>query len=213
MIQDLPRWLSDDFADSISDVRQLPSSSSDVDSAMEFFNRLIRPEELIGIEETIYQCIVDGRLFWRNSDGVEQPPLPVWEWKEVCEQENWVGFTASGGSEWERLAKADWSRFLSSFLLEQEAPDAEGILVWRPTLVIEGTTSKRVQECYELYAARGFVEGSAPAEETLSPFEATYWKTLEYGTRCTVWLNYDDFGSATEAAPVQDKEFLHGIRK
>jgi hypothetical protein len=83
------------------------------------------------------------------------------------------GLTPAGGATWESMARPDWSRFHDGF---------EGGL--EHLRVVEAATTELALRHFE----RGWslpLLPEAPKLETLTPWQATYWKQLPRGVRLT----------------------------
>jgi hypothetical protein len=123
----------------------------------------------------------DGVIFIEDQDGQRRlfsaaellQLLPV----RTDDREHAYGLTEKGGARWEIEAQADWSRYLQdSELHGRDRP--------RVREIVGGD-----RERFESYVSRGMVEmGHVPdpaseRSDVLTPWQATYWKTLPVGYR------------------------------
>lgn len=96
--------------------------------------------------------------------------------------------TPTGGAIWEAFAAPTWSRYIQ-FRQGEEA-------------IIFGATESRVRKFFELIHGGGIIPISETVRwEHFSPWQATYWKTLESG--CEVRFGF------TTKLPRSDTEKVH----
>jgi hypothetical protein len=104
------------------------------------------------------------------------------------------GLTAKGGARWERFAEADWNRYY------QWETDPEN----EDYLEVSASTQETAERAF-WYVLREHLYRAEPGMITrrpVSPWEATYWKTLDHGfmvrTKCQEFSDYEEAWSHFE---------------
>lgn len=142
------------------------------------------------------QALTDAveRLFDRELLFAERGKQQL-RWEGRKELDSWIdstedypntihfGLTPTGGLLWERACQADWSRYLDS--LGGSGPWGEGSEDYLCTYHFEGSTRQRVLEYSRGYESVLSYVRLRERWKELSPWRATYWKTLSGGFRLT----------------------------
>lgn len=88
--------------------------------------------------------------------------------------------TAEGGAAWESFARPRWDRYI---VPSCEFPE-DGSTFERLT-TIETSDPRWLDKYLRVQAAEQVVEAGSITLAELRPWQATYWKTLPFGLRCT----------------------------
>jgi hypothetical protein len=118
--------------------------------------------------------------------------------------------TAQGGERWEIYSKPDWSKYFSGFMnLDTQVAE------------LEGATKNVLKKCFEF---KHFLDdiywciSGTEIWETLTPYHATYWKSLPDGYRVRYQFKEGEIFSPSEIDPnyseyQQANEWYSNIRK
>jgi len=92
----------------------------------------------------------------------------------------YYGLTAKGGAVWEAFARPEWDRYVGH-TLEFADPDGDNTEVHE----IVATDRKRLRRYMEAVAYEMPIEAGSEDYTDILPWQATYWKSLPVGVRCT----------------------------
>jgi hypothetical protein len=95
------------------------------------------------------------------------------------------GLTKQGGTQWESISRPDWNRFATVRLANVNRNDSKGEIICSNRLSVENWLTPH------LFGS--VVEGSE-TWDVLTPWQATYWKTLPEGHRVKYRITFDEFG-------------------
>ena len=167
------------------------------------WNRTIKYEQLVPTPEEIETALSQERYV--NYSCTESSP----RWKNMTQEaikDVWAqergldyGLTAQGGSRWETITQADWSRFFwvgSAYIHEWIEPGQEPLDLGEKAVepvdysIISGSDKKLIEESLTACAeAKGFTI-VMPVWEVMQPWRVTYWKTLPIGYQVTYLHQY-----------------------
>lgn len=139
--------------------------------------------------DTLLQLLRDGWIELGRPFANEPEPLSNLAGDEIaaflrerCAARARVFYwlTAQGGAVWESFARPQWERFLASSC---EFPEDGSTFEQRHT--VETSDWQWLDKYLRAQAVEQVVEAGSMTLEELRPWQATYWKTLPFGLRCT----------------------------
>jgi hypothetical protein len=92
--------------------------------------------------------------------------------------------TAAGGAAWEAFARPEWRRYI-----EHNHDYADDAASCARMTTIETSNWKQLDKYLRALAGEQVIEAGSIVLSELRPWQATYWKTLPFGLRCTFRSN------------------------
>ena len=179
-LANVPKWLLNALVEFRIDPITLRSGK---DFLEEDFNCEIPEFDLGRLVQVIFINMREGNLEITDSQenplSLDNPDALSTLIARGHEQTYWLGLTDRGGSEWECLCTPRWDDFVNLYLMSGAGEDEE--------VCIESLSRDKNLEAYAYIKSSDYI--IIPSSEkwlTLSPWEATYWKTFPTGLRLTL---------------------------